>query len=82
MLRYLFLFAVVGFAVFFVCLAGQATKKNSYISVAAGAWNRKDSVVSFQFPATLKGKSYGLKDETTAWYTGCSWTLSDKPVLC
>ena len=40
----------------------SAAKRQTYVSVAAGAYDRYDTVVSFALPADLKGDSYALRD--------------------
>ncbi|MGH9902985.1 MAG: PmoA family protein, partial [Pyrinomonadaceae bacterium] len=39
-------------------------QKTAHVTVAAGAFDRRETVVSFALPASLKGKSYGLRDES------------------
>src|SRR5678809_244600 len=41
-----------------------ARSKQTYIVVAAGEFDRRETVVSFALPQDLKGKSYILRDET------------------
>lgn len=40
-----------------------AARKEFYVTVAAGAHDRREAIVSFALPAELKVKSYGLRDE-------------------
>lgn len=40
-----------------------AARKDFYVTVAAGALDRRDAVVSFALPAELSKKAYGLRDE-------------------
>ncbi|HEU4769924.1 MAG TPA: PmoA family protein, partial [Pyrinomonadaceae bacterium] len=40
----------------------NAAKRNAYVSVAAGAHDRQETVVSFALPADFKGASYALRD--------------------
>ena len=52
------------------CVAGaiglfdsEAAKGSVSISVAAGSFDRRETVVTFDLPANFKGTSYGLRDE-------------------
>lgn len=54
-----------------ICLAGStlsfhsvAPKKSAYITVSAGSVDRRESIVSFDLPAELRGLSYGLREES------------------
>lgn len=40
----------------------SAAKKKAYVSIAAGAHDRYETVVSFALPAEFKGDSYALRD--------------------
>ncbi len=40
-----------------------AARKNFYVNVAAGAHDRRETIVSFELPKELAAKSYGLRDE-------------------
>lgn len=40
----------------------SAAKRQTYVSVAAGGYDRYETVVSFTLPADLKGQSYALRD--------------------
>ena len=40
----------------------NAAKRNAYVSIAAGAHDRHETVVSFALPAEFKGDSYALRD--------------------
>ena len=39
-----------------------AAKRKTHISVAAGSYDRRETVVSFALPAELKGDAYALRD--------------------
>jgi hypothetical protein len=41
-----------------------ATRKETYLIVAAGTLDRRNTIVSFPLPERLKGKLYGLRDES------------------
>lgn len=43
----------------------KAISNPSYVTVVAGSFDRKDSVVSFAMPKGLKSKSYALRDESS-----------------
>ncbi len=40
----------------------NAAKRNTYVTVAAGALDRSETVVSFALPAEFKGNAYALRD--------------------
>src|SRR5688572_29947199 len=40
----------------------SAAKRQAYVSVAAGAHDRYETVVSFALPTEFKGDSYALRD--------------------
>jgi hypothetical protein len=42
----------------------EAAKKATYLTVAAGVYARRDTVVTFELPEELKGNWYGLRDES------------------
>ena len=42
----------------------SAAKRSAQITVSAGPFDRRDSVVSFELPTEFKGASYALRDET------------------
>jgi hypothetical protein len=58
------LVSIIGLALMLCEFESGAAKKNIYITVAAGSFERRETVVSFALPAGLKGKSYGLRDES------------------
>jgi len=41
----------------------RAARKPTYLTVAAGSIDRRDSVVAVEFPKTLKSRSYALRDD-------------------
>jgi hypothetical protein len=43
----------------------KAISSPSYVTVVAGSFDRKDSVVSFAMPKGLKSKSYALRDKSS-----------------
>ena len=42
----------------------SAFEKRAYVVVAAGSFDRKDSIVSFALPKWLKSKAYSLRDDS------------------
>lgn len=46
-----------------VTVESTAPKKTAFITVAAGSFDRRETVVSFNLPAELSGSSYSLRDE-------------------
>ena len=63
--RFKTLFLIV-IAVVALLANGQlsAAKRQAYVSVAAGAHDRYETVVSFTLPAEFKGNSYALRDSS------------------
>ena len=39
-----------------------AVKRKTFVSVVAGSYDRRETVVSFALPDEVKGKSYALRD--------------------
>lgn len=55
--------AVICLAALLSPLVTGAARKPVYVTVAAGAFDRRETPVSFALPKELKAKSYGLRDE-------------------
>jgi hypothetical protein len=49
-----------------LCAAANARQKTTAITVDAGKFDRHDTVVTFQLPNGLPGKSYSLRDDSRA----------------
>ncbi|HKS43161.1 MAG TPA: PmoA family protein [Blastocatellia bacterium] len=55
---------VIGFAVLIPRFESSASERRTYVKVAAGSLDRRETVVSFALPKDLKAKSYALRDES------------------
>jgi hypothetical protein len=55
---------VIVFAVLIPRFESSASERRTYVKVAAGSLDRRETVVSFTLPKDLKAKSYALRDES------------------
>lgn len=59
-----FILPVIAIAMLIPRYESSAYERRTYISIAAGALDRRDAVVSFQLPKDLKAAVYALRDES------------------
>ncbi len=50
------------FLIVVVVLSTHGAKRKTYVSVAAGSYDRNETIVSFALPDEFKGESYSLRD--------------------
>lgn len=55
---------VIGLAALIPRFDTGASERRTYVNVAAGSLDRRETVVSFQLPENLKAKAYALRDES------------------